>query len=85
MNWYMLWQLSKIKQAELLNDARNHRRAAKRGPKSKTPSQGVLQKLNNRNPVTQIKSRLSDKAAFCLSDKPVTAHPGSSNPRRFLW
>jgi hypothetical protein len=83
MNWYMLWQLSSIKQSELLNEASNQRKTAKRMVKPKSPSRGVAQKLNHRNP--KINSRLSDKAAFCLSDKPVTAHPGSSNPWRSLW
>jgi hypothetical protein len=48
MNWYMLWQLSQIKQAELLKEAQNQQRIAKRGKKSKTPSHRVIPKFNNR-------------------------------------
>lgn len=83
MNWYMLWQLSRIKQSELLNEASNHRKTAKRRPKPKMLSYDVKRKLKSSDPKNE--SRLVRKAAFCISDKPVTVHPGSSNPWRSLW
>ena len=48
MNWYMLLQLSKIKQAELLKEALNQRRTGKRRMKLKTPSPHAIPEVNNR-------------------------------------
>ena len=49
MNWYMLWQLSKIKQAEMLKNAENHRRTARRVIKPKSQSRYVVQKIDKRD------------------------------------
>jgi len=48
MNWYVLLELSKIKQTELLKEAQNRRMTANRGKKSKTPSPRVIQEVNDR-------------------------------------